>query len=105
MIFIYKYLDKNIVKLEQSMHDKINYRGDKIEILILDAPKNYDDLKKEKMHEIKSNDAYSIKFDKTMVKIMSVELNQESVLSRIKSMMFSKMKTDMKALVEFEFEF
>jgi len=44
--FIYKYLDKNIVKLEQSMHDKINYRGDKIEILILDAPKNYDDLKK-----------------------------------------------------------
>ena len=40
-----------------------------------------------------------------MVKIMSVEFKQEYILSKVKSMMFAKMKTDMKALVEFEFEF
>ena len=40
-----------------------------------------------------------------MVKIMSVEFKQESILSKVRSMMFAKMKTDMKSLVEFEFEF
>ena len=36
---------------------------------------------------------------------MTPEFNQESVLSKIKGQMYLKMKTDMKALVEYEFEF
>ena len=74
----------------------------KVHIKILKA---FCDFKKEHAIEIKSSDSYSIKCDKTTVKIMSVEFNQESILSKVRSMMFAKMKTDMKSLVEFEFEF
>ena len=44
-------------------------------------------------------------YDKTLVKIMSVEFKQQSILSKVRINMFSRMKTDMKALVEYEFEF
>jgi len=60
---------------------------------------------KEKNSFIKSDDKFQTTCDKTMVKLMSVEFNQDSTLSKVKSIMYSKMKTDIKALVEFEFEF
>ena len=37
--------------------------------------------------------------------MMDVDFRQESILGKIKSIMYSKMKTDMKVLVEYEFEF
>jgi len=101
VFYVYQLMNDTKIWVELSKEKLVKFLS-KVHTKILKA---FCDLKKEKIHEIKSNDAYSIKFDKTMVKIMSVELNQESVLSRIKSIMFSKMKTDMKALVEFEFEF
>ena len=67
--------------------------------------KAFYDFKQSNAEDIRSSDAYSIKCDKAIVKIMSIEFNQESILSKVKSMMFAKMKTDMKSLVEFEFEF
>jgi hypothetical protein len=63
------------------------------------------DCKKTKTNEIKMDDSFAIKFNKTSVKIMSIEFKQESILSRITSQMYSKMKTDMKALIEYDFEF
>jgi len=36
---------------------------------------------------------------------MSIEFNNDATLSRIKSAMYAKMKTDMKALIEYDFEF
>jgi ABC-2 type transport system ATP-binding protein len=36
---------------------------------------------------------------------LSVEFKQDSILSKTRSSMYSRMKTDMKALVEYEFEF
>ena len=36
---------------------------------------------------------------------MGVEFKQESLLSKIRANMYNKMKTDMKALIEYEFEF
>jgi alanyl-tRNA synthetase len=67
--------------------------------------KEFTDWKKIKANEIKNDSSLSSMCDKTLVKIMSVEFKQESILSKVRSMMFAKMKTDMKALVEFEFEF
>jgi nucleoside-diphosphate-sugar epimerase len=51
------------------------------------------------------NDSFAISCNKTMVKIMSVEIKNDQTLSKIKGAMFSRMKTDMKAQVEYEFEF
>ena len=67
--------------------------------------KSFYEWKKTKENEIKTNDNFAIMCDKTTVKLMSVEFKQDSILSKVRSMMFNKMKTDMKALIEYEFEF
>jgi hypothetical protein len=67
--------------------------------------KEFYEWKKINSKEIKSDDRLAIISDKTLVKITSIEINQETILGKIRSNMFSRMKTDMKALVEYEFEF
>jgi len=64
----------------------------------------FNDYKKMKINN-KFDDNFATLCDKTLVKLMTPEFKQESVLSKIKSLMYLKMKTDMKALVEYEFEF
>lgn len=61
--------------------------------------------KKDNSDKISQDEKYSILCDKTSVKIMYVDFKEETVLGKIKSNMYSRMKTDMKALVEYEFEF
>ena len=63
----------------------------------------FNDYKKIKSSNLDDN--FAILCNKTLVKLMTPEFNQESVLSKIKGQMYLKMKTDMKALVEYEFEF
>lgn len=60
---------------------------------------------KKKNQDILNTDKMAILCDKATVKLMSQEFKQESTLSKIRSIMYGKMKTDMKALVEYEFEF
>jgi hypothetical protein len=69
--------------------------------------KAFNEWKKQKLNDAKNigNDAFAISCDKTLIKIMSIECNSEAVANKIRSSMFSRMKTDMKALVEYEFEF
>lgn len=43
--------------------------------------------------------------DKTLIKISGLDFKQEQILSKIRNMMYSKMKTDLKTLLEYEFEF
>ena len=62
-------------------------------------------MEKNKKDEIKTNDAFSILCDKTSLKILNVEFKQEACLAKARSAMYSKMKTDLKALVEYDFEF
>jgi hypothetical protein len=67
--------------------------------------KCFNDWKKKQIDEIKENDSFATICDKTLVKLMSVEFKQDSILGKTRSSMYSRMKTDMKALVEYEFEF
>ena len=101
IFYIYDLVDDKKIWIELSKEKLIKFLN-KVHTKILKA---FCDFKKERLLEIRASDNYSIKCDKTMVKIMSVEFKQESILSKVRSMMFAKMKTDMKALVEFEFEF
>jgi len=71
----------------------------------LKIAKYFNDWKKKQINEIKENDSFATICDKTLVKLMSVEFKHDYILSKTRSSMYSKMKTDMKAFVEYEFEF
>jgi hypothetical protein len=65
----------------------------------------YSEYKKSNADKISNDESFSILCDKTSVKIMNVDFRQESILGKIKTNMYSRMKTDMKVLDEYEFEF
>jgi hypothetical protein len=61
--------------------------------------------KKENADKLENDESFSLLCDKTSVKMMSIDFRQEIILGKVKTNMYSRMKTDMKALVEYEFEF
>jgi len=61
--------------------------------------------KKSNTDKIRDDESYAILCDKTTVKMMNVDFRQETILGKIKGNMYSRMKTDMKVSVEYEFEF
>jgi hypothetical protein len=67
--------------------------------------KAFGEYKKTNVDKIREDESFSLLCDKTSVKMMNVDFRQESILGKIKGNMYSRMKTDMKALVEYEFEF
>ena len=101
VFYVYELIEDKKMWTELSREKLVRFLN-KVHTKILKA---FCQFKQERLEEIRASDNYSIKCDKTIVKIMSVEFKQESILSKVKSMMFAKMKTDMKAMVEFEFEF
>uniref|UniRef100_A0A6C0EPX0 C2H2-type domain-containing protein n=1 Tax=viral metagenome TaxID=1070528 RepID=A0A6C0EPX0_9ZZZZ len=90
--YIWKELTReNLIKFLNLIHRKIS--------------RALSEWKKNNNERIKSCDSTSNLYDKTMIKLMGVEFKQDSTLSRIRTMMYNKMKTDMKSLIEYEFEF
>ena len=53
----------------------------------------------------REDESFDILCDKTIVKIMGTEFKQDATFGKMKTTMYNKMKTDMKALIEYEFEF
>ena len=67
--------------------------------------KGFYDWKMENKKEILEDNVLSTKCDKTLIKLARFNLNEDELLfSKIKKEMFVKMKTDMKATIEYEFE-
>jgi len=50
-------------------------------------------------------DSKAEKYNKTIMKLMDVNFKQDSTFNKIKSIIYGSLKTDMKALIEYEFEF
>jgi hypothetical protein len=67
--------------------------------------KAFHEWKKERATQIRDDESFAILCDKTLIKIMSNEFKQDSTFSKMRAVMYNKMKTDMKAMVEYEFEF
>jgi hypothetical protein len=65
----------------------------------------YLEWKKENRPQIDNDEKLSLLCDKTTCKMMDIDFRQESILGKIKTNMYGRMKTDMKAIVEYEFEF
>ena len=60
--------------------------------------------KKNHRAEINSNDSLATIFDKTTSKLMGAEFKKDNTLSRVKNMIYSRLKTDVKTMIEYEFE-
>jgi hypothetical protein len=65
----------------------------------------YLEWKKENKSKIEDDEKLSLLCDKTTCKMMDVDFRQETILGKIRSNMYGRMKADMKGLVEYEFEF
>jgi hypothetical protein len=55
--------------------------------------------------ELGSNDKLSELYNKTLVKIMTPEFKQERYYTKAKTLLYNKLKKDIKILIEYEFEF
>ena len=64
----------------------------------------FSEWKKTNKSKLSGDEALTILCDKALAKIMSPNFKQEAISIKVKHMMYNKMKTDVKALVEFEFE-
>ena len=67
--------------------------------------KAFHEWKKQRSTRIRDEESFAILCDKTVIKIMGNEFKQDSTFGKMRSYMYNKMKTDMKAMVEYEFEF
>ncbi len=67
--------------------------------------KAFCDWKNIKKNDIARDERLSNLCDKTFVKLMSVEFKQENIYAKARNAMYTRMKTDMKELIEYDFEF
>jgi hypothetical protein len=98
---VFYIFDKDNTWHELSRERLIKFLN-KIHMKIL---KVFYDWKQSKMDEIKSDDVFATSCDKTMVKLLSIEFNEEPILAKVRNTMYARMKTEIKALIEYEFEF
>jgi len=60
--------------------------------------------KKRNKDELKQNENLTHLSDKALVKIMTPEFKEEKTYTKFKNIIYNKIKTDMKALLEYDFE-
>jgi len=61
-------------------------------------------FKKENCNQIQEDEKFAILCDKTGMKLMNIDFKKEATLDKIKSMLFTNMKIQIKSITEYEFE-
>lgn len=62
------------------------------------------DWKKNHKQEINASDAFATRYDKAVLRLMSVEFRAEGQLNKVKNAVYGRLKTDAKTVIEYEFE-
>jgi hypothetical protein len=62
------------------------------------------DWKQKRKTELKHNEHLLIDYDKTMLKLMSVDFKKDATFTKFRSIIYQNMKTDFKGLVEYDGE-
>ena len=104
IFYIFDIFDKssdNKIWCELSREKLIRF----LNIVQMKISKKLYEWKKTHSEKIKEDENLQEMYDKAISKLMSIEFKQESLLVKIKSMMYNKMKKDVKGLIEYEFEF
>jgi hypothetical protein len=63
--------------------------------------RSFCDFKRSNCDKIKNDDTFSVICDKTSVKLMEIDFGKDNILSKIKTIIFNTIKSDMKTLIEF----
>jgi hypothetical protein len=61
--------------------------------------------KAENQSKFDDNDKISELFNKAVIKLMNISFTQDATLSRIKNGLYNYLKTDLKTMIDYEFEF
>ena len=102
-LYIYdKDNDKNINVWSKLTNDKLTRFLNKIQMKI---SKIFYEWKKTHEKEIKENENISIICNKATSKLMTPDFKQENLLGKVRSILYNKIKTDIKAVIEYEFDF
>jgi hypothetical protein len=67
--------------------------------------RSFSEWKKTNKDKIENDDKLQNLCDKTSIKLYSVDFRNDTTFGKIRNCMFSRMKTDIQAIVEYEFEF
>ena len=62
------------------------------------------DWKKKHKDEINASDAFATRYDKAVLRLMSVEFRADGQTNKAKNAIYSRLKTDAKTVIEYEFE-
>jgi len=62
------------------------------------------DWKKKHKDEINESDAFATRYDKAVLRLMSVEFRAEGQTNKVKNAIYARLKTDAKTVIEYEFE-
>jgi hypothetical protein len=102
---IYVY-SKDISSLEiiwlELSREKLIYFLNKVHFKIV---KILSEWKKQNFEKLNNSDQLEEMYNKAKIKLMGIDFKHDSTLSKIKLSIYNKMKKDMKALIEYEFEF
>jgi hypothetical protein len=95
----------------EKMHEKNEWNQLSIDKLILFLNRCHKKIfrslvewKNNNLKKIMEDDKCAMEYDRTMSKLMSIDFKQDTTLNKVKTMMYNQMKTDMKNLIEYEFE-
>ena len=67
--------------------------------------KTLSEWKKNNNEKLNNSEQLEEMYNKAKIKLMSIDFKHDTTLSKIKLSIYNKMKKDMKALIEYEFEF
>jgi hypothetical protein len=108
VFYIYKEVvaateeQKNENKWTKMDPDEFVYLLRIIHSKLLNALCTWRDLNNER---IKYNDKFADLYNKTVIKLMGVDFNQDATLSKIRTPLYNYLKGDLKNMVEYDYEF
>ena len=62
------------------------------------------DWKKKHKDEFNVSDAFALRYDKAVIRLMSVEFRDDGQTNKVKNAIYARLKTDAKTVIEYEFE-
>jgi hypothetical protein len=62
------------------------------------------DWKKKHKDEINASDAFATRYDKAVLRLMSIEFRENGQTNKAKNVLYNRLKTDAKTVIEYEFE-
>jgi hypothetical protein len=102
------YYYTHVEEIDQKKYEWRELSRDKLvwflNIIHMKITKLFMEWKKTHRQEISENDSTSTICNKATIKLMSQEFKEDKYYTKVKSLLYNKMKCDMKPLIDYEFE-